>query len=401
MESEVLDRLQTTLSANGTQAALDKLCEELKSRREYAALFYTLLMKKRLELGVSPVATGSNQDLPPATHEAFEHGIREAARTVGELWLKEGDIPQAWAYYRMIGEAEPVAKALDKIDPTEEQDSQPLIDVAFHQGVLPKKGFDWILRRYGICSAITTVSAGELPFPPDVKHYCVKQLIRTLHRELTERLKAEIERQQGFAPTGTTVPELIEGRDWLFADDYYHVDLSHLNSVVQMSIQLEPCEEIALARELCAYGRKLSPRFQYPSDPPFDEPYRDYDVYLGVISGDNVEEGLAHFYKKADEADPEEIGSYPAQVLVNLLLRIGRPKEAVAVSRKYLAALGEVRLSCPSFVELCQQTGDWQALAEVSRDLGNPVNYLAALIAGQHHASGDGHAARPPAQGSR
>jgi hypothetical protein len=387
MEAQVLDQLQTTLTAQGSSAALDKLSEELKARKEYAALFYTLLMKKRVELGVTPIATGSNQDLPLATHEAFEEGIRTAARTVGKLWLDDGDIPQAWAYFRMLGETEPVARVLETVQLKEDQDLQPLIDIAFHQGVLPKKGFDWILQRYGICSAITTVSAGELPFPPEVRHHCVKQLIRALHHELMERLKVEIQRQQGFAPTATTIPELIAGRDWLFADDFYHIDLSHLNSVVQMSIQLDPCEETKLARELCAYGKRLSPRFQYQSDPPFEQPYIDYDVYLSVLSGDNVEEGLAHFHKKADEADPEEIGSYPAQVLVNLLLRLGRGKEALAVSRKHLAPLGEQRLSCPSFVELCQQIGDWQALAEVSREQGNPVNYLAALLAASKNAS--------------
>lgn len=381
MEAQVLEKLQTELKTSGPDAAIDRLCEELKARKEYAALFYTLLMKKRLELGVSPIATGANQDLPEATHEAFEDGIRDAARTVGQLWLQDGNLPQAWTYFRMIGETRPLSDALEKIEPSDDQDLQPLIDIAFHQGVLPKKGFDWILKRYGICSAITTVSAGELPFPPDVRQHCVKQLIRSLHGELIERLKAEIQRQQGFAPSGASVPELIAGRDWLFADDFYHIDLSHLNSVVQMSIQLDACEETRLARELCAYGKRLSTRFQYQSDPPFDEPYKDYDVYLSILSGENVEEGLTHFHKKADEADPEEIGSYPAQVLVNLLLRLGRPKEALAVSRKHLAPLGEQRLSCPSFVELCQQTGDYAVLAEVAREQGNPVNYLAALIA--------------------
>jgi hypothetical protein len=381
MESQVLDQLQQKLEGQGPAAAIEQLCGELKARKEYAALFYTLLMKKRHELGVAPIATGSNLDLPASTHEAFEEGIREAARTVGRLWLDAGDIPQAWAYYRMLGETAPVVEALEAVQLGDDQDVQPLIDIAFHQGVLPKKGFDWILKRYGICSSITTLSAGELPFPADVRQHCIKQLIRALHAELIERLKAEIQRQQNFAPSGKTVPELIEGRDWLFAEDFYHIDLSHLNSVVQMSIQLDPCDEMKLARELCAYGRRLSPRFQYQSDPPFENPYVDYDVYLSILQGENVEQGLAHFRKKADEADPEEIGSYPAQVLVNLLLRLGRGKDALAVSRKHLARLGEARLSCPSFVELCQQTGAWETLAEAAREQGNPVNYVAALIA--------------------
>jgi hypothetical protein len=381
MESQHLDALQSTLAAKGPVAALDQLCDDLKARKEYAALFYTLLMKKRHELGVSPIATGSNQDLPAGAHHAFEDGIREAARTVGKLWLEAGDIPQAWAYYRMLGETEPVAQALDKIELQEDQDVQPLIDIAFHQGVHPKKGFEWILKRYGICSSITTMGGGELPFPLDVRQDCIKRLVRALHEELTERLKGEIQRQQGFAPTGKSIAELIAGRDWLFADEFYHIDLSHLSSVVQMSAQLDKCDELGMARELCQYGQKLSPRFQQITDPPFENQYQDYEVFLSILAGDKVEEGLAHFRAKAENADPDTVGTYPAEVLVNLLLRIGRPQEALETSRRFLTRLGETRLSCPSFVELCQQTGNYQALADVAREQGNPVNYLAGLIA--------------------
>lgn len=381
MDPQLFDDLQKTLSSHGPVAAIDKLCTDLKSRKEYAGLFYTLLMKKRHELGVSPIATGSNQDLPPAKHQAFEDGIREAARTVGKLWLDEGDIPQAWAYYRMLGETEPVAQALDKLEPKEDQDVQPLIDIAFHQGVHPKKGFEWILRRYGICSSITTMSGGDLPFPIDVRQDCIKRLINALHGELFERLKAEIERKQGFAPTATTIPELMAGRDWLFADEFYHIDLSHLSSVVQMSSQLDKCDELRMARELCQYGQKLSPRFQQVTDPPFENQYQDYDVFLSILQGDDVEKGLAHFRAKAENADPDTVGTYPAEVLVNLLLRLGRKDEALETSRRFLTKLGEARTSCPSFVELCQQTGNYQALAEVAREQENPVNYLAGLIA--------------------
>ena len=58
----------------------------------------------------------------------------------------------AYGYYRMIGEPGPVAQALEKIEPNEAEDIQPYIEIAFQQGVLPKKGFDWLLARYGICS---------------------------------------------------------------------------------------------------------------------------------------------------------------------------------------------------------------------------------------------------------
>jgi hypothetical protein len=381
MPAASFEELQRTVATQGAAAAIDRLCEDLRDRKDYGSLFYALLMKKRHELGVSPVATGSNQDLPPEAHQDFENGIRQAAVTVGNLYLEEGNIPQAWGYFRMLGEIGPVYQALDKLQPGQDEDAHPLIDIAFHQGVHPQKGFDWILERYGICSAITTLGGGEVPFGPEVKHYCIKRLVRTLHAELSERLKAEIAHKQGFAPTGKTVPELIAGRDWLFEDDCYHIDISHLSSVVQMSTQLDACDELKLARELCAYGKKLSPRFQFNADPPFEKQYVDYDVYLSILAGEDVEGGLGWFHKKADEADPETVGTFPAEVLVNLLLRLERPREALAVARKHLAKLGEQRLSCPGIVDLCKQTGDYLTLAEVAREQGNPVNFVAGIIA--------------------
>src|SRR5262249_40349415 len=71
-------------------------------------------------------------------------------------------------------------------------------------------------------------------------------------------------------------------------------------------------------------------------------------VYLAIIAGDNVEEGLAHFRRKAEEADPQTVGTYPAEVLVNLLLRLERPKEALAIARKHLVRADESRLSAPA-----------------------------------------------------
>ncbi len=380
MDRDTLDTLQQTLQAAGADAVIDRLCDELKSRKDFHGLFYALLMKKRHQLGVSPVPTGSNQDLPPAVHQAFEDGIREAARTAGRLCLDAGNIPQAWAYFRMLGEPGPVAEALAKLDLPADQDVQPYIEIALHHGVLPEKGYEWVLQRYGICNAITMLS-GELPLTPAARAACIRRLVRALHGELVERLRAEINRQQGFEPTGTTVRELIAGRDWLFADDFYHIDLSHLNSTVQMATQLDDGEELKLARDLCAYGKKLSPRFRFQADPPFEDQYVDYDWYLAALTGEDVAGAIAHFRAKAEAADPETIGTFPAEVLVNLLLRLGRADEALEVSRKFLAGVGEGRLSCPSFVELCQRTGNYAALAEVAREQGNAINFVAGLIA--------------------
>ena len=155
----IFDELQQTLAEQGPDAVLDRLCATLRERKEYDKLFYALLMKKRHELGVYPVPTDAAHFLPEAAQGPYEEAIREAGRLVGRLYLEENDIPRAWMYFRMLGEPEPVARALEQYQFKEEEDSQQLIEIAFHQGVHPRKGFDWILERYGICSAITQVSA--------------------------------------------------------------------------------------------------------------------------------------------------------------------------------------------------------------------------------------------------
>jgi hypothetical protein len=386
MHEQLCDELQQTLGAEGPDAAVERLCEALRERKDYGNLFYALLLKKRHALGVSPVPSGASQDLPPSVHGPYEEAIRDACRTVGGLYLEDGDIARAWPYFRMLGESEPVARALEDVTLVEGEDVQPIIEVAYHHGVHPRKGFDLILERYGICNAITTLGGGhEAPFGPEVRTYCIKRLVRALHKELGERLAAEIAHREGSVPQTRSIPELLAGRDWLFEDEFsYHIDVSHLGSAVQMAVHLAPCEELELARELCAYGRKLSPRFQYAADPPFEDQYRDYGLFLAALAGDDVPAALDHFRAKAEQADPQEVGTYPSEVLVNLLLRTGRRQEALEVARGRLAGADERQLSCPNLLDLCEKAQDYGALADVARAQDNPVYFVAGLLAAKN-----------------
>jgi hypothetical protein len=398
MDPALFDQLADSLRSEGPAAAIDRLCADLLQRREYNALFYARLLKKRHELGVVPIPTGPAEELPAAVHEPYEEGIRAAAREVGGLWLEAGNVPQAWFYFRMIGEPGPVRAALDAYEPGEDEDLQPLVAVAFYEGVHPTKGFDWILTRYGICNAITTVGSGELPHGDEVRQYCLRALVRALYAELRSRLTAEIEAHLGVAPPGSDAPpdtpgllrKLIEGRDWLFGEDTYHIDTSHLSSVVQLSQLLQPCEELGMARELCSYGSKLSGRFLgHGEGPPFEKGYHDHDVYLAILEGTDVERGIAYFREKLESYDPEEIGTYPAEVLVNLLVRLGRGEEAITVARKHLAGAEQQGrpLTCPNLNELCQRAKAYGTLADVARELNDPVYYLAGLLAAHERGS--------------
>jgi hypothetical protein len=379
--STLYDDLQQTFDREGPNAAIDKLCSALRDQKDFTGLFYALLMKKRHELGVSPIPTGPATSLPQELHAEYEAAIRDAANLVGKLYLDSSNIPGAWMFYRMLGDPGPVRQAFESFVPAEGEDCQPLVDIAYHQGVHPQKGFDLALERFGTCSAITLVGGHEFPHGPEVRDHCIKRLVRAVHDELIERLCLEIERVQNFRPTTHKVPELLAGRDWLFADDLYHIDVSHLSAVVQMSIHLQKCPELDLARELCLYGQNLPPRCRFSSDPPFEDQYLDYGIYLSILAGENVESGVAHFRAKLENNRPEEIGTYPAEVLVNLLLKLGRDGEALAIARRFLASADPRQLSCPGVVELSEKVGDYKVLADVAKEQNNPVHFLASLLA--------------------
>jgi hypothetical protein len=336
-------------------------------------------MKKRLELGVSPFPTGAAADLPHSTHEDYENAIREAGRLVGKLYLDQSDPRRAWFFFNMLGETGPMREYIDAFQFDPDHDCQGVIEVALYHGVHPAKGFGLVLQRYGICNAITTYSQQDFSRNPDAKQECIKLMVRALHEQLLERLKSDIASRGEAVPETTNIIELLKGRDYLFADDAYHIDTSHLSSVAQMSLELNGGDDVHLARDLCAYGERLANQFRHDADPPFERTYADYKVLLEILAGIDVEKGLKHFRDKI-EPGVAEGNTFPAEVYVNILLKLGRKDEARAVAKKYLA--GENRqLSCPGVFEMCQEAKDFAGIAEAAKQRADGVNFLAAKIA--------------------
>lgn len=381
LKRPTFDRARAALAAGGPAAAVDRLISDLRADGDFTALFYALLLKKRVELGVSPFPSGPASDLPPETHDAYEAAIRDAGRHVGRLLLDRGDIPKAWTFFRMLGEPEPVRDALANYAPGPDADIYPVVEVAWQQAVHPKKGFDLILDRHGVCSAITTVGGADLSANPELRDHCVGRLVRALDEQLTDRLRADLLARGTPAADGATVADMIGRHPELVGDDAYHIDTSHLSSVVQMSLYLPAGRENDLARGLCQYGRRLAPGLRGGGEPPFDDSYDDYLAYLNVVAGEKVDEGLERFRAKADREFADG-ATYAAQVYVNLLLRANRDKEALAAAKHYLSAEDDRGLICPGPGELARRLNDYESLAEVARERNDAVQFLAGLIAG-------------------
>jgi hypothetical protein len=302
--------------AQDPRGAFDLLAGKFLAEKQYARLFETRLMRARYDLGLPLMQASGMEGIPAGERQAYERLFVEAAREAGGLYLAEGDIPRAWSYFRAIGEAAPVAAALERAEPGD--DLQALIEIAFHEGAHPRKGFELVLEHYGLCRAISYFQ--QFPQGPE-RTEALRLLVRTLHRELVESLRRTIEQTEGQAPASGRVTDLIAGRDWLFGEFSYYVDTSHVLSILQFSLGLEDRETIALALELAEYGERLSGQFHYRGEPPF-EGYRDYILYFRALLGREVEAAIAHFRQK------------DTQVLAELLTRLGDFERLAGLARE-------------------------------------------------------------------
>ena len=370
---ELYAAIDTALSEGGTAAAVESLIEQLTATRDYQALFYAMLLRARVNLGVSPFATGPASELPAAVHADYEEAIRTSARHVGNLYLKERNIARAWGYYRMLDEPEPVREAIARFVPTEADDLYGVVEVAWQQGVYPECGFDLILKHQGICSAITVLSGTDLTGKVDLRNACVSKLVVALHAQLLERLQPTEATVRSMAESFLELPSRLEEHE-------YHIDVSHLNSVVQMAMQL-PANHGMLpqAIELSRYGERLAKVYIGDAQPPFEHGYVDFTAYLQALAGVDTEAQLAVFGQKAamGAATGE---TFQAEVLVNLCVAIGKPDRALAIAKQYLTDLSTER-SCPADAELARLAGNLPAMAFASRATDDVVNYLAAKIA--------------------
>ena len=349
------ESLDGAFDASDPAAALDRLVAWLDERGDARGLLDALLLRARHDLGLPLVQVGSLADIPEPTRSQYEDRYVEAIRRVGRKLLDGGDLVAAWPYYRVLGEREEISRAIDDYRPSGEPGDERLgqvVDVAFNQGVNPRKGFELILDHYGACSAITAFE--HLPPDEPTRIACIERLVRNLHDHLVVNLRADISRRgQPSPPEGTSMRDLLDGRDWLFADEGYHIDLSHLGAVVRMAPLLSDPESLALAVGLTEYGRRLSDRHRYAGEPPFEDTYADHGAYLKALVGEDVDAAVAHFRAKlpapmdlADEEPFDDTACRP-QVLVRAARPPpGRLDEAIDVASEHLAGLPDGRPCC-------------------------------------------------------
>ncbi len=381
MSDTAFSQLQDQCRSGGSGAVFDSLISTLKERREYHKLFDALCLRKKHELGAPLIRPTSFDDIPTDKHDEFEAAYIAAAREVGQLLLAEKKLAQSFVYFHAVRELQPIREAIEAAPlPTESNaDSEELIDLAFYKLVHPVKGMQILLKTHGTCSTITALDQAFMNLSPEQRSECAALLVRTLHVDLLQSIDRDVKQRLPFADPARTLRELTAGRDWLFAENNYHIDVSHLNSTVRFARSLTASQpELALARDLAEYGLQLASQFQYPGEPPFVDFYPAHIQYFKFLLNENRDDALIYFQRQLDQEPDSSDQAMIAYVMVDLLARTDRLNDALPLAEKFLVKADPDFAA--AFAELCQKAGRFDVLKRSAEDRGDLVTYAAALV---------------------
>ena len=375
----IFDELQA-VSAPG--AIFERLVDYLRRERQYHELFDARLMQARHAAGLPVIMTASLDELAEPLRTRMEEAYLAACREVGNLLLADERVREAWMYLRPVGDRAAVAEALAAI-PRETENYEQIIEVALYEGACPRLGFEYVLAHYGTCNAITLYDGQMHGRPKADRQEVAGLLVRHLHGELLRNVKADIGRHEDAEPTGEWLAELIAARPWLFENDNYHLDTTHLAAVVRFALACDDPDVLRTALDLTEYGRRLSRQYQFAGQEPFADTYPAHGLFFAALLGQNVEQAIDYFRVRARGRR-----GGAAEVLVALLARCGREREAFEAAAELLRP--EVRVSgfAPGMLELASRARCYDRLIEACRERDDPIGFAAGLIERGRRANG-------------
>lgn len=369
------------------ESVLERLIETLTAQKNYHRLFDALLMQQKHAMGLEVLQPTTFDNVPDERKREFEEAYIEAARKVGNLFLDEKMYSDAWLYFQTIQEPERVAEALSKINPrtVPEDKVEGLIQVCVYEGANPEKGFEIMLQSNGICNTITVFDQMNAQLKPESRKKIAQLLVDQLYTDLVQSLQYHVQQKMPIAPPADNLRELMAGRDWMFEGGSYHIDVSHLNSVVRFA-RLLPEDDPHLEKviELCEYGSRLDQQFQYPGESPFEDFYPAHLHFFKALVGEENDRNLAigYFEKKLEMEPDEDDKQMIAYVLIDLLTRLKMNERAIELAETYLSQFEDPNTF--SFTSLCRQTNHLDVLQKVARGKGDLVTFAGALLDAQN-----------------
>lgn len=360
---------------------LNALQDTLIAEKDFHRLFDARLLQARTRMGLPVTQPTSLENVPEEHQPAFREAYVVAAREIGHLFLEDNNVADAWAYFRTIGEPEPVEAFIDKIKVPREPDEafDELMNVALHEGAHVTRGLEFLLKTHGTCNTVTAFGQLQQQMTPEQRRTAGAMMVRNIYGDLQATVRREVEARMPVLSPNASLSELITGREWLFAEGNYHIDVSHLHSTVGFARALTAEDpELRLAIELCEYGGKLASQLQYPGDVPFDQFYTGHHHFLTAVAGDNVDAALAWFTGRLKDEPDEPDQRLIAFVLLDLAQRVDRVKDVVKDTMDFVGKMEDPNGF--SFSQLCVELGMLDELEQAAATNDDVLGYAIARL---------------------
>jgi hypothetical protein len=358
------------LPRSSPEAILDSLEATLAAQKDYHRLFDARLIRARYRLGMPITQPTSLKDVPKDKDAAFREAYTTAAREIGLMLLESGHLADAWAYLRTIHHTEPIRAEIER-RVAQEQEQGPALDellnVALYEGAHTVEGIRLLLKSHGTCNTVTAMSQIIAQMTPEERRRSAAIMVSHLYADLKASVRRDLERRQPMVKPGMSLREMIAGKEFLFADGNYHIDVSHLHSIVGFARHLQKGDpELLQAVELAQYGSQLSEHLRYPADVPFDDYYVASEYFLKALAGKEVDEALAYFTQRLNQEPDAPDKRMIAFVLVDLAQRVGKMGPALETAAPHLNRMDDPNGF--SFTASCIESGRLDLLEATARE---------------------------------
>jgi len=376
-------------SPDGDSAILDAAEKTLISQGDFHRLFDAKLIRVRHRLGLPITQPTSLGNIPEPHESVFRDAYTSAAREVGQRFLDAGQLADAWAYFRTINETDSVRAAIARR--VAELPSEPgagldeLLNLALYEGAHVVEGLKLLLKTHGTCNTVTAMGQVMAQMTPDERRQAAAMMVRNIYGDLQSNVHRDIERRDPSVKPGVSLRELLSGRESLFAEGGYHIDVSHLHSTVSFARHLDrDCPELQMAIELCDYGAQLAEPLRYPGDVPFDDYYVANRHFLNALADVDVDASLHYFIDRLRQEPETSDKRMIAFVLADLGQRVDRTSMAFDAAAPFLKHLEDP--SGFSFSAYCVDANRIDVLESTARE-DNDVLRLATAMLLKHQNS--------------
>ncbi|WP_404309298.1 hypothetical protein [Neorhodopirellula lusitana] len=354
---------------------IDEVIGYFRREKRPVELFEALKMKSRLAHQL-PMIAAPDVSLEAETQgdvliqRQLEDDLLDACRQAGAMLIESGKIGEGYMYLRPVGDNALIKRLLDAVE-IDDDNYDEMTHVLLHEGVDLGRGYLAVIQQQGTCNSITLYDQAIANRSKADRQIASSVLLNHFYDELNSLVRDDFANRaasNGVDPAETqraldnlSLGDLVCKYAWIMGGGGYHLDTTHLASVIRFATVLDQPELIDKAHQLCQYGRRLAADFQYPGDEPFVDFYPAYTAFFSALMGQNVDSSLRLFEQKARTVDPITQGSGAIETYIDLLDRTGSPAKALRAAIELFPAdvpVGRVMPEMMAMATRAIQSGD-------------------------------------------